>query len=216
MLFNHLSRTSPTQLQLHTISPFLMSLLGIIQLVCWIVGAFLILSLLLDIMGWDWGSLGSHPGWVLAGVILVMSGNVLMMVNDLFAQIGITWIFDGKHQVVQLNSKSKHVLRYFSKPIPFAQIRMFRLKHMLRHPETRAKEWLLEMVTDNHTFYPVTMFRSESKARALLKEIQQWLSVPLIEEPVRDHTFRAYKDAFIAQFEHSEPAVAPSPANHTD
>lgn len=211
MLFNCFHRKSPTLLRLDVVSPMLVSFTQVFRHVCVIVGVLLMLSFLPGFFGVRLGSVTERMGWVVGGMILVTVGNLMGMVAQLMLDLGIACIFDGEQAEVRFETRSKNVLQALSQPIPFSQVRMLRLKHISPDASNRGKRLLLELVTDNHTFYPVSMFRSMPKVSAIVKEIQHLLHVPLIEEPVREYTFRSYKEAFTRQFETTETSTLTTP-----
>jgi hypothetical protein len=152
------------------------------------------------------GIVSPHVG-IIIGFVLVFLGQVASIILSIARQVSITFIFDITRQELQIDMKASGQYEFLPKSISLSDIRTLRLRRV----EKRASvsHLLFEVVTDKDVFIPLTLFRSESKARRIAKGIQQFLQIPLIEDSISGYTFRSYKADFLGQFQ-EQSALDPS------
>jgi hypothetical protein len=195
VFFNCLSRKSPKVVHLALLWPYFLPLVKGLQVLLVIAGILGLSSAFMDVP-FDLGTY--RPFGLFGGFGLIFAGQVVGLLVMLLIQIGMTVIFDGERREVRFDIRSDRPESNLTQPIPYSEIRQLRLKQCIQGG--KPVEMMLELVTTKDIYYPITVFRSAKKARAIVKEIQHLLGVPVSEETTDKLSITEYKMNFNRQF----------------
>lgn len=187
---------TPGKLQLEIVSSILLHLVLGLQAMCSLTGMGLLLFSFFTFFQ------KSPFNWlcVIGGALLLVIGNVINIIHNLLKRLSIQYTFD-------LNAKTLYIeyaqndYDFLPHSIPFAHIESLRL--LILKPQESMARWQLELIMDDGKFYPLTTFKSEKKARHIIKELQQIMNCSFRETAAPDQSFKEYKQLFLNQFKPS-------------